>query len=123
MLGEVADQLSGDPIVAGEPPPRRCEIAQQALAGPSDGCRFQGWRGRGGLVPIAVSSDSIVAAIAATLEPGRKMGAADPLEVALSLARAAKEVEGVGGGRPLDGPLRASRRPVKREQRDTETGE
>jgi hypothetical protein len=51
------------------------------------------------------------------------MGAADPLEIALSLARAVEEVEGVGGGRPLDGPLRAGRRSVEREQRDTETGE
>jgi hypothetical protein len=51
------------------------------------------------------------------------MGAADLLEVALSLARLAEEVEGVGGSRPLDERLRAGRRAVEREQRDTERGE
>jgi hypothetical protein len=123
MLGEVAHQLSGDPVVTGEPPARRCEIAQQLFARLSDGRRLQGWRGRGGVVPIAVSPYSRIAALAAPVEPGVKMGAADPLEVALSPPRAAEEVDGVGGGRSLDGRLRAGRRPVEREERDTETGE
>jgi hypothetical protein len=123
MLGEVTHQLSGDPIVAGEPPAHSCEIAQQPRARPLDDRRLQGWLGRGGIVPIAVSSDALIATIATTLVPEREMGAADLLEFALGLARAAEEVEGVGGGRPLDGRLRTSRRAVEREQRDTETGE
>jgi hypothetical protein len=51
------------------------------------------------------------------------MGAADPLEVALGVTRAVEEVDRVRGRRPLDGHLRTGRRPVQREQRDTETGE
>jgi hypothetical protein len=123
MLGEVPHQLSCDPIVTREPPARRREIAQQAFARPLDDCRLQRWAGRRGVVPIAVSSDPLIATTATTLEPGGKVGAADLLEVALSLARAAEDVEGLGGGRQPRGRLRTGRRAAERDQRDTEIGE
>jgi hypothetical protein len=123
VLGEVSHQLPGDPAIPGNSFARYSEISQEALARLSDDVRLLRRRARVRLVPIAVSPDPLVAVTAAGLGLEGKIGAADPLEVALSLAHATEHVEGLGGGRRLDRRLGTGGAPHEREQRDTKTGE
>jgi hypothetical protein len=60
--------------------------------------------------------------MAAGVELGRKIGAADELEIALGVVRAIDDVHRVRGRDPV-GRLRAGDRCAERHQRDTQTGD